>query len=125
MPINVTRFETLAYISIGIGVIVAALEYRRLSTIVNPAAVLLIQFLVLLLIVWLIWLTARRRKNWARWLFLIFFLLGVPFYIPNLSDMMTVNPLAGFLSAMQLFVQGAALYFVFSGDANGWVSESN
>jgi hypothetical protein len=120
MPKNVMRFEILAYIAIGIGVIISALEYQRLSAVASPAFVLTIQFFVMLLLVWLIWLTARRHKNWARWVFLILFLVGLPLYIPNLADMMAHNAIAGVLSAAQMLIEGVSLYFVFSGDAKDW-----
>jgi hypothetical protein len=114
------RFEVLAYASIGIGIVVSALEYRRLSTMMSAAEIGIIQFLVLAFLAWQVWLASRRRKNWARWVFLIFFLAGIPFYIPLLSDMMSSAPVAGALNALQVFAQGAALYFAFTGEANDW-----
>jgi peptidoglycan/LPS O-acetylase OafA/YrhL len=120
MPKNVARFEVLAYISIAIGVITSALEYQRFSTMANPAFILLVQLFVFLIFVLFIWLIARRRKNWARWLFLILFLLGLPFYIPSLAAMIKNNPISGLLSVVQMLIQGAAIFLVFSGDAKEW-----
>jgi hypothetical protein len=66
-PKNVARFEWLMYSSLGIGIICTAPTFGDL----DAPAIGYIPFL--LGFFWLqVWLIARRRKNWARWSFLIF-----------------------------------------------------
>lgn len=124
MPSNVTRFEQLAYLSLGIGIVVAALQYPSLSGQAGAGFTLFVQAFVLGFLFLLVWLIARRRKNWARWVLLILFLVGIPAYIPILSDMLLVSSLSGILSIVQLFTQGVALYLIFTGDAASWFKKT-
>lgn len=68
----------------------------------------------------MIWLTARRRKNWARWLLLILALLGLPAYVHMFGRMISVDFLAGLLSSVQCVVQAIAFVLLFSGNARDW-----
>jgi hypothetical protein len=117
MPTNVVWFERLAYASLGLGLLDLALDLRNLSRL-SPA-VNLIGTLVLTLgvVALLIWLVARRRQGWARWAFLVLYLLGLPFFFRNL---MQQSLLSVPISLLQTVLQGVALYFVFTGDAKAW-----
>jgi len=118
MPPNVTRFEQLMYLSLGIGIINAALQYQDLSA--QAGFTLFVQAFVLGISILFIWLIARRHTNWARWVLLIIFLPGVVAYIPLLSGMLQTNLLSGILSIIQFFFQGIALYLVFTGNSGAW-----
>jgi preprotein translocase subunit SecY len=69
-PSNVVRFEQLWYLSLGIGVIQSMPQWNRLRAdaraVGGAAFVLFIQISVFAMTVFVIWLIARRRKNWAR-----------------------------------------------------------
>jgi uncharacterized SAM-binding protein YcdF (DUF218 family) len=67
-----------------------------------------------------IWLVARRHKNWARWLLLILFVLGLPFYFRVLGQMLRLNPTAGSLSVVQVLAQTVAQFLIFTGNARDW-----
>ncbi|HEX4159711.1 MAG TPA: hypothetical protein VHY79_14685 [Rhizomicrobium sp.] len=70
-----------------------------------------------------LWFAVRRRKNWARWVLLVSFIISLPleFLDPSiysgdqlpLTCMALVSALAG----------AAAFYFVFTGDARPWFQE--
>lgn len=120
MPQNVQRFERLAYLSLAFGVVVAFMEDARLAAMTNWMVVLLTQAIVFGLTVLLIWLIARRRKGWVRWLFLAGFVLGLPQWTSALASALHANTVLGFLMALQVLAQVAALYFVFFGDARDW-----
>jgi hypothetical protein len=86
----------------------------------SVAFVLTIQASVFAIVVLFIWLIARRRANWARWALLIMFLAGMVFYIPTLGQMLRTSPLSAILSIIQYFIEGLALYLVFTGNAVAW-----
>ena len=120
MPSNVIRFEQLMYLSLGIGIVFSALQFQRLVSQSSVALILTTQAAVLGIMVLFIWLVARRRANWARWVLLVFFLLGLVPFIPYLSQTLQASPLSGSLSIAQLFAQGIALYLIFTGNAVEW-----
>ncbi|MGH7813082.1 MAG: hypothetical protein ACREQI_03665 [Candidatus Binataceae bacterium] len=82
--------------------------------------VLFIQVFVLAFMVLFIWLVARRHKNWARWLLLVTFILGLPSYVLMRGPMLRSNPLAGSLNLAQLAAQVGALFLIFTGNARSW-----
>jgi hypothetical protein len=120
MPSNVARFEQLMYLSIGIGIALSCLQYGSLSQKDDVTFALIIQLFVFAVLVILVWLIARRQENWARWVLVIMFLAGLLFYIPILSQTLNTSPLLGILSIIRDFIQGIALYLVFTGNAVAW-----
>src|SRR6266851_10248280 len=105
MPSNVARFEQLMYLSLGIGVIQSLLRWNRLvaqaSAMGGAKFVLFGQIVTFALLVLLIWLIARRRKNWARWLMLVMFVSGLPFSVHMFRQMFPAEPLTVALSFVQ------------------------
>ena len=124
MPSNVARFEQLMYLSLGIGIIVSVLQFSYFQSQANVGFILFIQAFVLALFVLFIWLIARRRANWARWTFLVIFLLGLIPYVPNAIELLQRNPVSGGLNLVQLVLQAVALYLVFTGNAVDWFKKS-
>jgi hypothetical protein len=124
MPSNVARFEQLMYLSLGIGVIASTLSWSwnvaQAAAMGGASFVLFVQVFVLAFMVLMIWLTARRRKNWARWLLLILALLGLPAYVHIFGRMMSAGFLAGLLSSVQFVVQAIAFVLLFTGNAPDW-----
>jgi hypothetical protein len=124
MPSNVIKFEMLVYMSLGIGAIMAIIQFDELARKAGFEFVLAVQAFVFFLILLLTWLAARRRQNWARWIFLGMFVLGTFAYIPTAGETWRGNFLGGILSSVQIFLQGGAVYFVFSGNAPDWFKRS-
>ena len=124
MPSNVARFERLMYLSLGIGVLVSALTWTRLvaqaGRVGGATFVFWVQAITLAIIVCFIWLVARRRKNWARWLLLIIGVLGLPGYFRMLAPTLHFAPIAGILSLTQLVLQVIATVMIFTGNARDW-----
>ncbi len=56
---------------------------------------------------------------------LILFVLGTPLSIPILWNTFQANILAGSISVVQIILQLAALYFLFTADAREWFRLSN
>ncbi|MGD0672821.1 MAG: hypothetical protein ABSB13_12130 [Candidatus Binatus sp.] len=130
-PSNVVRFEQLMYISLGIGVIQSILHWNRSVSNARVAGlggagfVLFIQFFVLAIIVLFIWLIARRRKNWARWVWLSLFILGLPFAFPELSRLLRSGLIVATLVCAQNLAQIVALYLIFTGNAREWFARNS
>ena len=120
VPTNVTRFEQLMYLSLGIGIVVSALQYEDFVRLAGPVFMLIVQGAGFGALVLLIWLIARRRKSWARWVYLVLFLIGLPLSIPILGVMLKSNPISAILSIIQVLSQGLALYLIFTGDSANW-----
>ena len=126
MPRNVARFERLMYGSLAIGILVLLLDGPRKAA--SPeiraaggmALVIGGAICILALIALFIWLIARRRQNWARWLFAILFLAGLVPFVPGFTDLLHNNLAAAILSATQFVLQITALYCIFTGDARPW-----
>src|SRR5262249_49360500 len=76
MPSHVVWFERLMYLSVVIGAVVslplfldfAELDDTELDAILWTVVIAALIVFVLAIFTLLTWLTARRRKNWARWL---------------------------------------------------------
>lgn len=121
-PVNVVWFERLSYAAVIIGVLgmplwkdVVVQAYR-----VHPAAYIAILAISLAYEVLMIWLVARRRQNWARWFTLISFGALTSMTLYSTAASFHANP-AGTIEIYALkLLDGAALYFVFTGDAREW-----
>ena len=117
MPGNVVWFERLAYVSLALALLVVALDFDNVAK-AAPAPILVGALLFAIgLTALLIWLIARRRQNWGRWLFLALFVLGLPYFVGNL---MRQSLLSVPISLLQAVMQGVALFFIFTGDAKPW-----
>ena len=124
LPSNVARFEQLMYLALVIGLFDSALTWNHNVALAGKLGgvyfVLFGQAFVFVFIVLFIWLVARRRKNWARWLMLVLFVLGLPPYFGGLHRLLNFEPVAGALSLVGFLVQVIALSLIFSGNARDW-----
>jgi hypothetical protein len=89
--------------------------------------VLAVHATIVVLVASAVWLAARHRRNWARWLLLVFWLLELPLQAAGLL----VTELGGvevgrpsvFVTALvplEWAVQATALAHAFTGDARHW-----
>lgn len=120
VPKNILRFERLMYASLA----VALVDFTPASTtlIASDFRDILLGLTIIGagfgIYATMIWLAARRRKNWARWVLLGLFVVDLSTTLPAL-----VHVAGGFALARQLLrqtCQGGALYFAFTGDAMPW-----
>jgi hypothetical protein len=124
LPSNVARFEQLMYLSLAIGLINATLTWdhnvAQASKLGGAYFVLFIQMFVISFIVLFIWLVARRYKNWARWVLLVLFVLGMPGTVGVVRQWFRLEPVVGVLNLVQILIQVIALVYVFTGNARDW-----
>lgn len=121
MPSNVSRFEILTYLS----VIIAQFHYflfqfpgaLRRGDIFYSLSVDAVLSLITIIFVWAI---ARNRADWVRWLTLVSFVLIMPWDSWQIFRIFSVNSPSAGLLALIAILQGAGLYFVFTGNARAW-----
>jgi hypothetical protein len=130
-PSNVTRFEQLMYFTLGIGVLGTFRQWNRLvsdprlARLGGVAFLVSTQIIAFGILVLLIWLVARRRKNWARWLTLVMFVLGTPSALRIIGHTLHIDLLAGSLMCVQLIMQIVALFLIFTGNASDWFARGS
>ena len=122
MPRNVVIFERLMYTVIALGVLMALLDSARIAALTGVGAGVVLVGSVLSLAIFglLVWLAARRRKNWARWILLIVAVIGFFMAYPQLANAFRSNALLGSVHVVQYLMEVVALWFVFTGDAKDW-----
>jgi hypothetical protein len=124
VPRTVENSERLLYLSGLIGMIVAALDFVFLRQARSP--VLVVGTAVgaaagaLTLLCLLTWMSARRRKNWARWSLLVLYVLGLGIFINGFGG---TGLVVESLTALQEIAQAVALVFIFSEEADAWFSK--
>ena len=124
MPTNVRNFFWLNVLSLALGALNSFLMAAKTQAMVaaaglSPNALIATQVCVMLVFLLLLWLIAFKRQNWARWVWVGLFVLGLPGYIGLLKNFAGFSPSLG-LSLAQLVLQVAGLYFVFTGNAVDW-----
>ena len=77
MPTNVSRFEVLMYLAIGLEIFGSAFNFPRVSSHVGFASTLLTLVIGFGIRVLLIYPIARKQAAWARWVLLVLVVLGV------------------------------------------------
>ncbi|MBN9007427.1 MAG: hypothetical protein J0H40_18680 [Rhizobiales bacterium] len=125
IPGNVLRFEVLLYLWLLIDSLSMALLDRAPTDIgeaaaanVNMVAVILLAFLL-----FLVWLAARHRKNWARWGLVSALGLSTLSLLDALSS--GELTLATALDVLSTGLAAAGIYFSFTGDAKGWFNSQS
>ena len=127
MPQTMVRFERLAYLSIVLGVLAyyKALLFFKGLDIFNTvlAGVTAARYLI---VVVLIFAAARRRQNWARWVYSVLIALGVAFDIFRVLKFRDVLgfDLVASLDAASDIAAIASVYFAFSRPSNSWFRTS-
>jgi hypothetical protein len=118
IPRNVRLFEICIYLSLVPAVAAVAVEYELLN--VASAVINLIWWTI---IIALIWLTARRRSNIARWVLFYLFIsqfLEIRGFAPDFNAYYGDYALVGVLGFTTVALEAVAYYFVFTGDSRDW-----
>jgi hypothetical protein len=116
------------YLALGINAISTALRWYADGLGPSASTELSINALNLVFFVLFIWLTARRRKNWARWILLLVFIFSTVGYIKILKLLLpywrTHGPDAFALGlALRIPIELAAFILIFTGNARGWFEQ--
>lgn len=121
IPKNVFWFEVLLYASLVLDALSAAFQDRGVDADLTPgviAAANVIAVCLIVLLVWLVDLAARRRKNWARGVLVA----SLVFSVVSLLQIIGESGIGGgiLVDILSCALTAAGLYLSFTGDARGW-----
>jgi branched-subunit amino acid permease len=120
-PKNVLWFEALLYLSLMLDALSVAFGDRTPSEEMTESMILASTMMaagLILLMVYFVWLAARKRKNWPRWALAAALLLSVISLAQVLGD--NGIELDSGIEIVSCALTAAGLYFSFTGDAKGW-----
>ena len=121
LPRNVFRFEVLLYASLMLDALSVAVQDRTPTGDMTDQTIMAATFVaggMILLLLYFVWLAARHRKNWPRWVLAAALVLSVI----SLFQVIGENgvELDSLIEIASCLLTGAGLYFSFPGDAQGW-----
>jgi protein-S-isoprenylcysteine O-methyltransferase Ste14 len=121
VPRNVLWFEALLYASLMLDALSVAFQDRTPTAELTEQMILaatMVAGAMILLLVYFVWLAARQRKNWPRWVLAAALLLSVI----SLFQVIGENGLEldSGIEIVSCVLTAAGLYFSFTGDARGW-----
>jgi hypothetical protein len=121
VPRNVLLFEVMLYLSLMLDALSVAFQDRTPDAGVTSSTITIATamagFLILLLL-YFVWLAARRRKNWPRWVLAAALLFSVGSLWQALSE--SGLELDNGIEIVSCLLTAAGLYFSFTGDAQDW-----
>ena len=120
VPRNIFYFEVLMYLSLAIDALSMPFREDAFSDLRDMSAETgkLITAAIILLFVYLVWLAAHRRKNWARMVLLASLVLSALSLVAAIAAKgVQLDILVDLLSAI---LTALGLYLSFTGDAAGW-----
>jgi hypothetical protein len=118
-PKVITTAIRILTLSIAIGLLMSLVRVaQQLSGAPLILAILIVSafFGVFLFLVSRIW----AGRNWARIVFLILVLIGLPFAIPNYIAELRKNVLSGSVSMLIVILQLLGTYLLFTKNSNTW-----
>jgi protein-S-isoprenylcysteine O-methyltransferase Ste14 len=121
VPRNVILFEALLYMSLTLDALSVAFQDRTPSGDMTEqmiAAGTVIAGGMILLLVYLVWFAAQRRKNWPRWVLLGALVLSIYSLIDTIGDVGL--QLDSAIEIVSCALTAAGMYFSWTGDAKGW-----
>jgi glycopeptide antibiotics resistance protein len=121
VPKNVWWFEVLLYASLTLDALSVAFQDRSPTVtmteqMINVAT--LMAAAMILLLFYLVWLAARRRKNWPRWVLVAALALSLVSLVQVISD--SGLQLDSAIDAVSCVLTALGLYFGFTADAKDW-----
>ena len=120
VPRNVLWFEALLYVSLMLDALSVAFQDRTPTVESIEQMILIVAAAIILLQVYFVWLAARHRKNWPRWVLAATFLLsGILLFQVIGENGLELDPFAS-IGIVSCVLTAAGLYFSFTGDARGW-----
>jgi hypothetical protein len=121
VPKNVLWFEVLLYLSLTLDALSVAFHDRTPSGDMTEQMIqveTVLDAVMILVLVYFVWLSAQRRKNWPRWVLVASALLSVISLVQIIGDG-DVGLDSG-IEVVSCVLTAAGLYFSFTGDAKGW-----
>ena len=121
LPRNVSRFEVLLYISLMLDALSVAVQDRTPTADVTDSMIMaqaILNGFVILLLLYFVYLAARWRRNWPRWIVVAALVLSAISLVSVIGEKgMTLD--AG-IEIVSCVLTALGLYYSFTGDAQGW-----
>jgi hypothetical protein len=121
VPRNVVWFQVLLYLSLTLDALSVAFSDRTPSAGMTESMIdvaTLMDAGLILLLVFLVWFAAQKRKSWPR------FALGAMLVLAVISLVQVIGAsgvqLDSGIEIVSCLLTAAGLYFSFTGDAVGW-----
>ena len=121
VPKNVLWFEVLLYLSLTLDALSVAFQDRTPAGEMTESLIMVATVMaggMILLLVFLVWLAAQRRKNWPRWVLAAALVLSLISLVQVIGD--GGVQLDSAIEVVSCALTAAGLYFSFTGDAVGW-----
>ena len=121
VPKNVLWFEVLLYSSLTLDALSVAFQDRTPTAELTERTIFVMTVMdgvLILLLVFLVWLAAQRRKSWPRWVLAAALLLSVMSLLEIIGG--TGLKLDSAIEVVSCALTAAGLYFSLTGDARGW-----
>jgi len=117
VPKNIFWFEVLLYASLGLDALSLAFADRSaIADVLEPT--MFIAAALILLQLYLVWLTAQSRRGWPRWILAANLLLSVVSLVQVAGE--TGIDLEGAIEIVSCALTAVGLYLSFTGDAQPW-----
>jgi cell division protein FtsW (lipid II flippase) len=121
LPRNVFLFEVLLYASLMLDSLSVAVQDRTPTADTTDQMIMTGTILdggMILLLLYFVWLAARHRKNWPRWVLAAALVLSVMALFQVIGE--NGLGLDSAIETVSCVLTAAGLYFSFTGDAQGW-----
>ena len=123
IPKNIFYFEVLLYLSLALDALSMPFRDDSFDNLpdMSASAGKLITAALILLFIYLVWLAAHRRKNWARMILMASLVMSVLSIITAINQSgIQAETLVDTVSAL---LTGFGIYLSFTGDAVGWFKQ--
>jgi hypothetical protein len=122
-PPDVNKAVKLLYASLLLGIAVEVADFTYLKSLRSAGFALFISLFTFGLLLFLI-MKISSGRNWARIIFLVLFLAGIPLFLPNLRNELKRNPFAATISIVQVILQVVAFFLLFKGTSGIWFKKN-
>ena len=121
LPRNVFRFEVLLYASLMLDSLSVAVQDRTPTADMTDQMIMaatLVAGGMIVLLLYFVWLAARHRKNWPRWVLAAALVLSIISLFQVIGE--KGIELDSLIEIVSCILTAAGLYYSFTGDAQGW-----
>jgi hypothetical protein len=121
VPKNVLWFEVLLYLSLTLDALSVAFQDRTPSAELTEQVIMfgtVADGAMILLLVFFVWLSAQRRKNWPRWVLAAALVLSAISLVQVIGE--SGLQVDSAIEIVSCALTAAGLYFSVTGDAKGW-----
>ncbi len=109
----------MLYIAIAIGALQIIINSPTYAHMQSPATALSVAIGGIVLDLFFIYMVSKGH-NWARIILLIFFIIGVLTFIPQLLHNLTFYPIPTVLGIAEIIIEAIALFFLFQKPSSVW-----